>query len=42
MEPIWSMGMDQIGFFSRAMPLSDFIYGDFHAEQESEVRFSLS
>ena len=34
--------MDQISFFSRTIPVSDFIYGDFHAEHESEIRFSLS
>ena len=30
--------MDQI----EKMPVSDFIYGDFHAEQESEIHFFLS
>ena len=30
--------MDQI----EKMPVSDFMYGDFHAEQESEIHFFLS
>ena len=34
--------MDQLQLFRQIMPPSDFIYGDFHAEQESEIRFSLS